>query len=179
MRSMRLGRRDFIRNFKTATDRDWIEKWHFQDIMQRAEMELSTRNEENDVVVLFCDEMATTEEEVIDEHYSSLLSGIDPFINYTRINESVCFVNSSTCPGVQLADFTGGVINGFLRGFFESEAIFKELVSPWMRRDSQKGIIGYGIYEVPKDKVARQFLVEKFKDHAMKPQINMDDEIPF
>ena len=123
--------------------------------------------------------MATTDEDIIDEHYSSLLSGIDPFINYTRINESVCFVNSSNCPGVQLADLTGGVINGFLRGFSESEVFFKKLVSPWMRRDSQKGIIGYGIYEIPKDKVARQFLVEKFKDHAMKPQIPMDDEIPF
>ena len=167
--------------YSDAAARSSLEKMHLQDILQRVEMEVQARGEGPDVAVLFCDELASGDEErPLLEHYNQLLSGKDAFVDYEHVNENICFVDSASCPGVQLADFVAGTINGFLRGFDPSERLFVEKVSPFLRRDKKRGLLGYGIYEVPKRPKCRDHLAEKFKKHtfvrALEPE---DDDIPF
>lgn len=92
------------------------------------------------------------------------------FIKYNNIYSGVLTECSSQSVGIQLADYSAGIMNGYLRGSlldrgkyeFASD-LFDEFIFPYLRRYHGGRIMGYGIREVPSDSSIRKMLTPLFE----------------
>lgn len=91
-------------------------------------------------------------------------------VKYQNIYAGVLTESSSQSPGVQLADFAAGVMNGYLRGALLSRGkyelatdLFKIYIAPRLRKHADGRIMGYGIREVPSDSKIRAKLQPLFE----------------
>jgi len=165
--------------FRDRVSERELERMHLQDLMQRVEMEVSSQDPAG-LAVVFADQMSGNEEQRdLRQLYSELRSGADEFLNYDHVMDSVCFVESAHCCGIQLADFVAGAVNGFLRGFGAAEKLFALRIYAHVRSAAAGGKLGYGMIEVPKRRRCRQHLEEKFKTDFERENIAFGDDIPF
>ena len=79
------------------------------------------------------------------------------FVDYKNLYQGVLIENSLYSPGIQLADYAAGVMNGYLRGKIVSPGnyqfasdLYNEFIQPNIRRHSNGRIVGYGVVDIPK-----------------------------
>lgn len=77
--------------------------------------------------------------------------------------------NSLYSPGIQLANYAAGVMNGYLRGVIISPGkyqfatdLYNDYISPRLRRGQLGEAVGYGVINIPKGPSFRQKLNEIF-----------------
>lgn len=140
-----------------------LERMHFQDIMQRIEMEMASRSEDS-LAVLFADENAHETEDEIEARYHQLFHDGDLIQRYEHIMDSMSFLHSHQCCGLQMVDFIAGAVMGFLRGYEFSKSNFALSIYERLRRGRDDKLLGYGIVDVPKRAHIRQHLQKIFAD---------------
>jgi hypothetical protein len=134
-------------------------KMHFQDIMQRIQMEL--QEDKNNLCVLFIDPVSMETDKALREAYHQILTEGDFITEYSSIKDSLSIEFSHHSVGIQIADFIAGSFNGLLRSYKRSSQIFRENVQPYLRKGPDGNIFGYGIREIPKNDKVRINLHKK------------------
>ncbi|MBR5949514.1 MAG: hypothetical protein IKZ82_12850 [Clostridia bacterium] len=91
------------------------------------------------------------------------------FVRYKHLYQGVLIENSLYSPGIQLADYAAGVMNGYLRGKIVSPGnyqfatdLYDEFIKPRMRCHANGTIVGYGVVDIPKRTPFRRRLDELF-----------------
>lgn len=144
---------EFANSWSKAT----IYKMHLQEIMQRIEMEI--QDEENNLAILFFDSTDRNVDNLLREAYSRIYFQGDFIQAYAHIKDSISFELSHQSFGVQIADYAAGSFNGFLRDYKFSSDLFDNHLCKLLRREKSTGkILGFGIREVPSNKVIRSHL---------------------
>lgn len=132
---------------------DTIYKFHLQDSFQRIQMDMRPQNG-----------FATF---VMDELNEGTISQIKAtcheftvhgdFVDYKNLYQGVLIENSLYSPGIQLADYAAGVMNGYLRrqildpGNYQfATDMYDTFIKPRLRRHTNGRIVGYGIVDIPK-----------------------------
>lgn len=139
-------------------------KMHLQEHMQRIEMEIQTRNEEN-LAVLFFDPVSENTDKLLRDIYFDLFNAGDFINSYKHIKDSLNIEHSHQSVGIQLADFISGTFSAILKGrnstnYDRGKKMFFEFVHPNLR--TYKGTIwGIGIREVPADRIYRNTLADE------------------
>ncbi|GAF69149.1 unnamed protein product [marine sediment metagenome] len=138
---------------------DDLHKWHIQDIMQRAEFEVQGYN---GLVVMFLDDIAPKKQKLLRNVYAQIWREGDKYIRrYDHIKDSLAFEFSHQSLGIRLADYSAGILNGFLRSFGVATELFESVVWPVLRKDRNGSTLGWGICEIPTDKSMRQLIRDK------------------
>ncbi len=77
--------------------------------------------------------------------------------SYKNLYQGVLTENSLYSPGIQLADYAAGVMNGYLRGKTVSQGtyqfatdLYEEFIFPRLRSHANGTIVGYGVIDIPK-----------------------------
>ena len=137
------------RNGYTRHSSDDIERWHIQELMQRAHMEISGREHGALGVVFFDPINASVERRLREIYYRRHKAG--DFVTYRNLVDSLNFQDSHHSVGIQLSDFAAGCFANALKGHRESITLFNTYIEKKLRRDSKTGIVkGYGIRSVPR-----------------------------
>lgn len=143
---------------------DWrrepVYKSHLQDAFQRVQMNMNT----NDFAIFVMDEL---NEETIKQIKAACheFTVHGDFVKYNNMYQGVLIENSIYSPGIQLADYCAGVMNGFLRGKIISPGnyqfasdLFEEFIKKRLRTHYNGAIVGYGIVDIPKKTTFRNHL---------------------
>ena len=140
-------------------------KFHLQEAMQRVNMD--TRPDGFATIIM--DELNPDKVKKLKTACHEIAVTGD-LVKYKNIYAGVLTESSSQSPGVQLADFAAGIMNGYLRGTLLSRGkyefatdLFKEYVAPRLRKHADGRIMGYGIREVPSDSTIRAKLQPLFE----------------
>lgn len=136
-------------------------KMHLQEHMQRIEMQIQTRTEDN-LAVLFFDPVSENTDRLFRDIYYELYSSGDFINSYKHIKDSLNIENSHQSVGIQLADYVSGAFSAILKGrtskkYDRGKQIFFKYVYPYLRKHNGV-VLGVGIREVPKDMAYRQDL---------------------
>ena len=143
-----------------------VYKAHLQDAFQRIQMDLR----DTDFFATFVmDELnEQTVREIKSFCHEFTMNG--DFVDYKNVYQGVLTENSLYSPGIQLADYAAGVMNGYLRGqivqpgnYKFATDIYEEFVKPHLRRYSNGTIVGYGIVDIPKNTPFREQLTSIFE----------------
>ena len=141
-----------------------VYKFHFQDAFQRISMELN----DSDFAIVIMDELGKDDIKVIKDVCHQLAIEGD-YLQYNNIYQGVLTENSIYSPGIQLADYSAGVFNGFLRGnlldrgkYLFATDLYKKYVKPYIRTSEKGEIVGYGVLEVPGRETVRKKLEQIF-----------------
>lgn len=91
------------------------------------------------------------------------------FVDYKNLYQGVLTENSLYSPGIQLADYAAGVMNGYLRrkilspeNYEFAKDMFEEFIQPNLRCHYTGEIVGYGVVDVPRIAQFRTQLNEIF-----------------
>lgn len=147
-----------------------ILKMHLQEHMQRIEMQIQTKNEEN-LAVLFFDPVCENTDKLLRDIHFDLFNSGDFISVYKHIKDSLNIEHSHQSVGIQLADYVSGAFSAFLKGrdssnYNRGKQMFYKFVHPNLR--VYNGTIwGVGIREVPSDMIYRKKLFS---------EMNMDKE---
>lgn len=137
-----------------------IYKWHLQEIMQRIEMEI--QHEQDNLAIIFFDATDRDVDKLLREAYSSIYFQGDFIKKYSHIKDSISLELSHHSFGIQIADYTSGSFNGFLRDYEFSTRLFHNHLYRLLRRElGTNEILGFGIREVPRNKQFRSQLENK------------------
>ena len=134
---------------------------HMQEIMQRLEMELQTKDE--NLCTLFIDPVSEETNKFLRDIYFELYQKGDFIKRYSHIKDSLNMEYSHQSVGIQLADYIAGSFGGFLRGFDISKTIFLNKIKKFLRTDSHGEVFGCGIREVPRNTLLRKQLKESLE----------------
>ena len=95
------------------------------------------------------------------------------FVNYQNLYQGVLTENSLYSPGIQLADYAAGVMNGYLHRQLLSPGNFQfaydmyvEFIRPRIRKLANGTIVGYGVMDIPKKTAFRSQLMMIFPNEA-------------
>lgn len=139
-------------------------KFHLQEAMQRVNMDAQP----DGFATVIMDELNPEKIKKLKSACHEIAVTGD-LIKYKNIYSGVLTENSSQSPGIQLADFAAGIMNGYLRGALLSRGkyefatdLFNEFIRPNLRHYRDGIIMGYGIREVPKDAAIRDKLSALF-----------------
>lgn len=146
-------------------------KMHLQEHMQRIEMQIQTRREEN-LAVLFFDPVSDNTDKLLRDIYFDLFNSGDFIKSYKHIKDSLNIENSHQSVGIQLADYISGAFSACMRGrsnekYYQGKQIFYKHVYPNLRKYNGT-IWGAGIREVPTDSNYRRKLDYEMKEEIMK-----------
>lgn len=165
--------KESIKFLFTATDivgrscdlnNDTVYRFHLQDAFQRVQMDMGA----DDFATFIMDEL---NDDVIKQikaacHFFTVNGD---FVKYKNLYQGVLTENSLYSPGIQLADYAAGVMNGFLRGKIVSPGnyqyatdLFNEFVGQKLRHYTTGTITGYGVIDIPKRTAFRTQLEEIF-----------------
>jgi len=140
-------------------------KFHLQEAMQRVNMDAQP----NGFATIIMDELNPDKIRKLKAACHEIAVTGD-LVKYKNIYAGVLTESSSQSPGVQLADFAAGIMNGYLRGALLSRgkyefatSLYKEFVAPRLRKHADGRILGYGIREVPSDSTIRAKLQPLFE----------------
>ena len=143
-----------------AWSKSSIYKWHLQEIMQRIEMEI--QHKQDNLAIIFFDATDRDVDRLIREAYSSIYFQSDFIEKYSHIKDSISLELSHHSFGIQIADYTSGSFNGFLRDYEFSTRLFHSHLYGLLRRElGTNEILGFGIREVPRNKQFRSQLENK------------------
>jgi hypothetical protein len=141
-------------------------KMHLQEHMQRIEMEIQTKNEEN-LAVLFFDPVCENTDKLLRDIYFELFNSGDFIDSYKHIKDSLNIEHSHQSVGIQISDFISGTFSAFLKGrnstnYDLGKQMFFKYIHPNLR--TYNGTIwGVGIREVPSDMTYRRELANEMK----------------
>ena len=129
-----------------------VYKFHLQNAFQRISMEL----DKSDFVVFVMDELnKETVKQIKEVCHEMTVKG--DFLKYDNLYHGVLIENSIYSPGVQLADYAAGVVNGFIRGqlldrgnYKFATDIYTSFVAPHTRCNADGSKLGFGIVDVPR-----------------------------
>lgn len=142
-------------------------KMHLQEHMQRIEMQIQTRSEEN-LAVLFFDPVCESTDKLLRDIYFELFNSGDFIDSYKHIKDSLNIEHSHQSVGIQLSDYISGTFSAFLKGRYSSnydrgKQMFYKYIHPNLR--TYNGTIwGVGIREVPSDMSYRRELANAMKE---------------
>ena len=152
-------------NSKILVPKNNLLRLHIQDIMERVELELNTSKDH--LAVIFIDNVNEEVDKYLRQIYFEFYTNEDFIKKYSHIKDSLNIEYSHHSIGIQLADFIAGCSLGFFRctilnnkNFDNSKRIFLSYVKPYLRRQPNGEIIGYGIKEVPRDDRVRKQLTQ-------------------
>lgn len=140
-------------------------KAHLQDAFERIQMDL---NNTDDFATFVMDELSIeTIKEIKSACHEFTIHG--DFVKYKNLYYGVLTENSLYSPGIQLADYATGVMNGYLRGKIVSPGNYKfatdlcdEFIFPCLRSYYNGSIVGYGVIDIPKNTAFRNQLETVF-----------------
>lgn len=141
-----------------------ILKFHIQEALQRINMDARP----DGFATLIMDELNQDVVRQIKAVSHDLVVTGD-LINYQNIYSGVLVESSSQSAGIQLADYSAGVLNGYLRGALLNRGryeyatdLYNQFIRPRLRCSYDGRIMGYGIREVPRDTQIRNVLLPLF-----------------
>lgn len=149
-------------------------KMHLQEHMQRIEMQIQTKSEEN-LAVLFFDPVCENTDKLLRDIYFELFNSGDFIKSYKSIKDSLNIEYSHQSVGIQLSDYISGAFSAFLKGLYSSKYnkgkdMFYKYVHPNLRT-LKSSVWGYGIREVPFNMSYRNNLSSLMKNEIVKYQI--------
>lgn len=140
-------------------------KFHLQEAMQRVNMDAQP----DGFATIIMDELNPDKIKMLKAACHEIAVTGD-LIKYKNIYSGVLTESSSQSPGIQLADFAAGVMNGYLRGALLSRGnykfatdLFNEYIRANLRCHADGRIMGYGVREVPSDSMIRKKLAPLFE----------------
>ena len=141
-----------------------VYKSHLQDAFQRIHMDMGA----SDFATFVMDELNEgTLKQIKAACHAFTVHG--DFVEYKNLYQGVLTENSLYSPGIQLADYAAGVMNGLLKGKIVSPGNFQfatdlydEVIKPRLRCHANGKIVGYGIVDIPKKTPFRRQLDEIF-----------------
>lgn len=141
-----------------------VYKSHLQDAFQRIQMDMGTA----DFATFVMDELNEgTLKQIKAACHEFTVHG--DFVDYKNLYQGVLTENSLYSPGIQLADYAAGVMNGYLRGKIVSPGnyqfatdLYDEFIKPRLRHSSNGTVAGYGVVDIPKKTPFRRQLNEVF-----------------
>lgn len=141
-------------------------KAHLQDAFERIQMDL---NNTDGFAIFVMDELnIETIKEIKSACHEFTIRG--DFVKYKNLYQGVLTENSLYSPGIQLADYAAGVMNGYLRGKIVSPGNYKfatdlcdEFIFPCLRSYYNGSIVGYGVIDIPKNTAFRNQLETVFR----------------
>ncbi len=150
-----------------------ILKFHLQEAMQRVQMDVYP----DGFATFIMDELNQEKVKQLKAACHRLTVEGD-FVKYRNVYHGVLTESSALSAGIQLADFSVGVMNGYLRGALLSRGdytfatdLYWEYIAPHLRHHSRGGIMGYGIREVPKNQDIRTILSPLFEKNNATPNL--------
>lgn len=141
-----------------------ILKMHLQEHMQRIEMEIQSRIE-NNLAVLFFDPVSEHTDKLFRDIYFELYNSGDFISQYKHIKDSLNIENSHQSVGVQLADYVSGAFSSVLKSinstnYERGKKMFLESIYPNLR--TYNGTVwGIGIREVPSNMAVRKYFARE------------------
>ena len=128
-------------------------RFHLQDAFERIQMDL---NNSDKFATFIMDELnVDTIKQIKAACHDFTVHG--DFVKYKNLYQGVLIENSLFSPGIQLADYVAGVLNGFLRGqtispgnYQYATDLYTEFIKPNLRQHSNGTITGYGVIDIPK-----------------------------
>lgn len=141
-----------------------VYKSHLQDAFQRIQMDMGA----SDFATFVMDELNEgTLKQIKAACHAFTVHG--DFVEYKNLYQGVLTENSLYSPGIQLADYAAGVMNGLLKGIIVSPGNFQfatdlydEFIKPRLRCHTNGKIVGYGVVDIPKKTPFRRQLDEIF-----------------
>lgn len=132
---------------------DTIYRFHMQDAFQRLEMDMRSKN---GFATFVMDELnADTIRQIKAVCHAFTMQG--DLVQYKHLYQGVLIENSLYSPGIQLADYAAGVMNGYLRRMIISPEnyqfateLFDEFIEPRIRCHTNGKVVGYGVIDIPK-----------------------------
>jgi hypothetical protein len=146
-------------------------KMHLQEHMQRIEMQIQTRSEEN-LAVLFFDPVSENTDKLLRDIYFELFNSGDFIDSYKHIKDSLNIEHSHQSVGIQIADYISGAFSAFIKGlnspnYDRGKQMFYKHVHPNLRKYNGT-IWGVGIREIPADMSYRRSLSNEMKEEILK-----------
>ena len=142
-----------------------ILKFHLQEAMQRVQMDVVP----DGFAIFIMDELNQEKVKQLKAACHRLTVEGD-FVKYKNVYHGVLTESSALSGGIQLADFSAGVMNGYLRGALLSRGqytfatdLYRDYIASHLRHSPRRGILGFGIREVPKSQDIRDLLVPLFE----------------
>ena len=143
-------------------------KFHLQEAMQRVNMDAQPEG----FATIIMDELNTDKIKKLKAACHEIAVTGD-LIKYKNIYSGVLTESSSQSPGIQLADFAAGIMNGYLRGALLSRGkyefateLFNKYIEPNLRHHADGRIMGYGVREVPSDSNIRTRFIPLFETQS-------------
>ncbi len=138
--------------------------FHLQDAFQRIQMDMGS----DDFATFIMDELNYgTIKQIKAVCHEVTIKG--DFVKYKNLYQGVLIENSLYSPGIQLADYVAGIMNGYLRrnilspGNFQfATDLYNEFISPKLRHHALGNICGYGVIDIPKKTPFRAQLEQVF-----------------
>ena len=135
-----------------------VYSFHLQDAFQRIQMDMRS---ENGFATFVMDELnSDTIKQIKAACHAFTMQG--DFVQYKHLYQGVLIENSLYSPGIQLADYAAGVMNGYLRGKIVSQGnyqfatdLYDEFIKPRLRCRANGKVVGYGIIDIPKQTAFR------------------------
>ena len=132
---------------------DTVYRFHLQDAFERIQMDL---NNSDKFATFIMDELnVDTIKQIKAACHDFTVHG--DFVKYKNLYQGVLIENSLFSPGIQLADYVAGVLNGYLRGqtispgnYQYATDLYTEFIKPNLRQHSNGTITGYGVIDIPK-----------------------------
>lgn len=128
-------------------------KAHLQDAFQRVQMDLN--NTDAFATFVMDDLNIDTIKEIKSACHDFTMHG--DFVKYKNLYQGVLTENSLYSPGIQLADYAAGVMNGYLRkkiispdNYQFASDLFSNYITPRIRSHPTGVVIGYGVIDIPK-----------------------------
>lgn len=135
--------------------------FHLQNAFQRIQMDMAT----DDFATFIMDELnADTIKQIKKVCHKITVKG--DFVQYKNLYQGVLIENSLYSPGIQLADYAAGIMNGYLRKMMLTQNnyqfaadLYKDQIKPHLRFYSANGaVVGYGVIDIPKTPPFREKL---------------------
>lgn len=143
---------------------DYIYQYHLQDAFQRVQMDMKSE----DFATFVMDELNKgTIKQIKAACHEFTVKG--DFVKYKNIYHGVLTECSLYSPGIQLADYAAGIMNGYLHRNILSPGnyqfatdLYDEFINPRVRHHAIGTICGYGVIDIPKKTSFRQQLKDIF-----------------
>lgn len=144
---------------------DYIYRYHLQDAFQRIQMDLDRTDSFATFIMDELNEGAIRQIKAACHEFT--MKG--DFVEYKNLYQGVLTESSLYSPGIQLADYAAGIMNGYLHrkilfpGNYQfATDLYHEYIEPNLRQYSTGTICGYGVVDIPKKTRFRLQLEEVF-----------------
>lgn len=146
---------------------DYIYQYHLQDAFQRVQMDLKGTDS---FAIFVMDELnEETIKRIKAACHKFTVKG--DFVKYKNLYQGVLTESSLYSPGIQLADYAAGIMNGYLRRYILSPDnfqfatdLYNEFIYPKLRHHALGNICGYGVIDIPKKTSFRAQLERVFDE---------------